>query len=168
MRFEQDGRGRFRPASRYSRRALVTFDTHDLPTLRGFWEGEDLALRRSLGLIASDDALDRARAERSRERAALRRRLVSDGHLPRGGPEPSHPELCAAVNAFLCSTPCPLAGLSLDDLAGEREAVNLPGVPSDQHPSWTRRMSRSIDELSRAPDVARALEGASARARGRR
>jgi len=165
MLFERDRRGRFRPASRYSRRALATFDTHDLPPLAGFWEGSDLALRRELGLIASDAELAQARAERDAEREALCARLATDGHLPRGGGEPSLAELCAALNAFLCRTPCPLVGVSLDDLAGEHRPVNVPGVSQDVHPSWTRRMSRSLVELASDADVEQALAGAASRAR---
>lgn len=163
MLFERDRRGRFRPASRYSRRALATFETHDLPPLAAFWRGSDLELRRELGLL-DGTGIEHARAERERERQALRSRLAADGHLARGGPEPSHAELCAAVNAFLCSTPCPLVGISLDDLAGETQPVNVPGVSQDVHASWTRRMARPLAELAADADVERALAGASARA----
>jgi len=48
-------------------------------------------------------------------------------------------------------------GLSLDDLTGEVEPVNLPGVAPDQWPSWTRRMTKSLEEMIESADVRRAL-----------
>jgi 4-alpha-glucanotransferase len=162
LMFERDRAGRFRPASRYSPRALVTANTHDLPPLAAFWSGADLCLRHELGLLEGA-ALARARAERAADRRALERRLVRDGLLPRDCATADVWQRCAAVNAFLCRTPSPLVGLSLDDLAGEEEPVNLPGVPTQVHPSWTRRMRLSLEEMARHPGLARAVDGASSR-----
>jgi 4-alpha-glucanotransferase len=164
--FERDSRGRFRPAHAYSRRALVTANTHDLPTLAGLWSGRDLALRRELGLIGSDADLEAARQEREALRRALLRRLSRDGDL-RATPEAcSYAELCGAVYRFLCRTPSPLVGVSCDDLAGEHEPVNIPGVSSDVFPSWTRRMERSVDSFTGDSEVRKALAGLAARSRG--
>jgi len=35
----------------------------------------------------------------------------------------------------------------LDDLGGESEPINLPGVSPERHPSWTRRMRLDVDEI---------------------
>jgi 4-alpha-glucanotransferase len=66
-------------------------------------------------------------------------------------------ELCGAVHGFLCRTPARLVGLSLDDLAGEIEPVNVPGVGPDQFPSWTRKMRESIETISMSDEVRTAL-----------
>ncbi len=145
--FERRGRS-FRASKRYSRRALVTANTHDLAPLAGFLSGRDLRLRREVGQIASDEELHALQRERDRDRDALRRRLVGEGLLP-SGPSPLHPDqFAAAVTAFLCRTPAPLVGLSLDDLVGETEPVNLPGVAGSDHRSWSRRMQVSLEQLT--------------------
>jgi 4-alpha-glucanotransferase len=164
MLFERDRRGSFRPASRYSRRALVTANTHDLPPLAGWCEGRDLEIRRALGL-ASAAGHARARRERAAECRRLLARLRRDGHLPRGTREPTAAERLRAVNRFLCATPAPLVGIALDDLAGEREPVNVPGVPPDRHPCWRRRLVRTLAALAEAADTRYALAGAARRAR---
>jgi 4-alpha-glucanotransferase len=162
--FERDRRGTFHPASQYSRRALVTVNTHDLPTLADYWAGRDLELRHELGLL-SDEALGEARVRRENERRALLRRLAADGCLPSPEEPDSFSQLCAAVNSFLCRTPAPLVGLSLDDLAGETDPVNVPGVPPERYPSWTRRMRLSVEALARDETIQEALTGAAERSR---
>ena len=59
-----------------------------------------------------------------------------------------------AVHRFLCSTPAALVGVYLEDLVGEREPVNLPGVSADLFRSWTRRLSHSLETLASDPEVA--------------
>jgi 4-alpha-glucanotransferase len=156
LTFEQQRRGTFRPSRGYLARALVCANTHDMAPLAGFWRGRDLTLRRQVGSIPSDAALRSARDDRERTKDALLRRLRAERRLPAGTPS-ADGALCAAVHSFLARTPATLLGLSLDDLAGEQEPVNLPGVGLDGFPSWSRKMTRALPELARAADVRRAL-----------
>jgi 4-alpha-glucanotransferase len=169
--FERTRAGTFRPAARYPRRALVTANTHDLPPLAGYWNGTDLDLRARIGLLAGT-ALADARRARERERRAIVRRLRGDRALPRsprGGDRETVDavRLRAAVHAFLCRTPSALAGIALDDLAGEVEPVNLPGVGADRYPSWTRRMCLPLARIAQAPESRAALAGTRGRVAGR-
>jgi 4-alpha-glucanotransferase len=161
--FERDARGGFKPARRISPRALVTANTHDLPSLAAFWSGSDLALRRRLGVIPDDAALVRARAAREAERRALLRRLDAEGAGLGADPDPAR--LRAAVYAFLCRTRAPLVGVALDDLAGEREPVNVPGLGPERFPAWTRRMARGLESLDSDPAAAAILRALAPRAR---
>jgi 4-alpha-glucanotransferase len=168
LTFEHDRRGTYRPSRGYLARALVCANTHDMAPLAGFWCGRDLTLRRRVGSIPSEEALRDARLARERTKQALLRRLRAEGVL-HAGQTSSDGALCAAVHAFLARTPATLLGLSLDDLAGEQEPVNLPGVGLDGFPSWSRKMTRALPELARAADVRQALGDVPAvRATGRR
>ncbi|HEY5658926.1 MAG TPA: 4-alpha-glucanotransferase, partial [Myxococcota bacterium] len=162
--FERDARG-FRAARTYSRRALITANTHDLPPLAGFAAGSDLALRRRIGAISEDSALAAARAERRETCRALARRLSREGLLPARTALPSHPQLAAAVHAFLARTPAPLVGLALDDLAGETEPVNLPGASAEVFASWRRRMALDLKSLARDAGAQQAVCAAAPRRR---
>ena len=157
--FEREKNGAFRPAAKYSPRAVVSINTHDHPPFAGFWSGRDLELRYQAGVIRSDRELAAARAERAAARAALLRRLRADRVLagPPGAEPPSIDRLCGTVHAFLARTPSPLLSVAMDDLLGETEPVNLPGVPPDKYPSWTRRACLPLESLDQDPAVQHAL-----------
>jgi 4-alpha-glucanotransferase len=48
-------------------------------------------------------------------------------------------------------------GLSLDDLVGETEPVNMPGVGQDKFPCWRRRLALPLERLADDAAVRRAL-----------
>jgi 4-alpha-glucanotransferase len=51
------------------------------------------------------------------------------------------------VHDFLAGSASVLVGVALDDVAGEREPVNLPGTGPAQFPSWQRRMACTLEQL---------------------
>ena len=155
MLFERDDHGAFKRAPEYEPLSLVTADTHDMPPLEGYWRGRDL----ELGLTRRDDPdLAPALAARARDRASVVSRLTADGVLPPGSDAIAGPALTGAVHRFLCSTPALLVGLALDDLAGETEPVNMPGLAQDRYPSWTRRMRTPVESLDSSPTVRESLQ----------
>ncbi len=151
--FERTKNGGFKPASSYASLALATPNTHDMPTLAGWWEGRDIKLRNDAGQLGAagrgdkDPAVAKARKERDAEKAALLRRLASDGLLPAAKEPASNTELRAAVHSFLCRSPAALVGMSIDDIVGEKNPVNMPGVAPDSFPSWTRRLRIPVETL---------------------
>ncbi|HEY9425591.1 MAG TPA: 4-alpha-glucanotransferase [Gemmatimonadaceae bacterium] len=172
MLFERERDGTFRPAASYEPLSLTTADTHDLPTLAGFWEGRDISLAAKLGRLEDADAESAALRTRQNDRRLLADRLIADGALKMDeasastgstpgsseaspasvGKPDSLPDATGIVNAvhrFLCSTPAVLVGISLDDLAGEVEPVNIPGITAEHFASWTRRMRTPLPELIR-------------------
>ena len=148
--FERDHNAEFRSPSQYSKRAMVTVNTHDLAPLKGYWEGIDLEVRRGVGQIATDEQLAEAYARRSCERNSLNRALHREGLAPEHG-SLDYADRCAAVHAFIARSPAPLIGISLDDLAGETEPMNLPGVDPTRYPCWTRRMRIPLEDLRSLP-----------------
>jgi len=150
--FEREG-DEFRPAAEYEPMSLATANTHDMPTLAGFWRGRDIEVKREVGVIPSDEAAEAQRRDRVQERRAILERLAAEGVLP----APEHPgsgaALRGAVHAFLSRTPAALVGLSLDDLVGEAEPVNVPGVSPSEFSAWTRKLATPIEELARDPRV---------------
>ncbi len=151
--FERGKDGEFQAPHSYAREALACISTHDLPTLRGWWKGNDIAERERLGIFDATTARLQRR-ERARDRLrllqALRRAgLAPDGITARGAGAavaelPDH--ALVGLHAFLARTRSRLVAVQLEDLVGMEDQANLPGTV-DEHPNWRRKLPVSLEEL---------------------
>ena len=158
--FERDG-DTFRPPRTWPVDAVACASTHDLPTLRGWWAGTDIAEREALGSLSGPEAFDARRAREQDRRGVLA--LLAESGFPTGatGEEPDlPPSVAVALHAFVAATPCVLAFAQLDDLAGEIAAVNLPGTDRER-PNWRRRMERTTKAIFADPSVLTQLKAVS-------
>lgn len=151
--FERDAQGEFNPPSAYPEAALATASTHDLPTLAGWWEGHDIALRAAHGHLGANADLESAFAERIRDRGQLLAALAREHLLPDDTPlDPAAvPTLTAALatalQAFLARTPCALFVVQPEDAFGAIEQANLPGTTTE-HPNWRRKLPVPLDDFA--------------------
>lgn len=136
----------------YPRLAVAVAGSHDLPTLRGWWQGSDIGLKQSLGLYPSEDEAASQQTMRDRERAGVSVALDL-GASPEGVTEQ---QFSAAVHRFLGQTSCILAMTQLDDLLGEQSPVNVPAT-STEHANWRRKYASAIEDLPRNQDALRLL-----------
>lgn len=153
--FERED-GSFAPPSHYAQKAMACVSTHDLPTLAGWWEGDDILERASLGLLSQEDAKAAATA-RLREKRELLAALRAEGLIGdnRDAGEPFDDALAAAMHSYVARSPSWLAMLQLDDLAGEIRAVNMLGTDRER-PNWRRKLpweTRNIFENPRAAAI---------------
>lgn len=124
----------FLPSREWPQHAAAMATTHDLPTLAGWWHGVDIAQRERAHLLGPRETAAGLRAQRAKDRACLWQRLAGD---PAAAPPRRTP--IAAMLGFVAAAPCPLMLATLEDLAGEREAPNVPGTVQE-FPNWRRRM----------------------------
>ncbi|MGJ0424964.1 glycogen debranching protein GlgX [Methylocystis sp.] len=144
--FERSGAG-FAPPAFYPKKAMACVSTHDLPTLEGWWAEADIAEKEALGLIVPA-AAEAARAARRAEKNALLDALRAQALIDNGrrSSDAFDDALALALHAFIARTPSLLAMAQLDDLAGERFAINLPGTDRERS-NWRRRLPESINAL---------------------
>jgi 4-alpha-glucanotransferase len=154
--FERDDAGAFRPPESYARNALATINTHDMPPLFGYLEAHDLPQLRALGVLSDETALEQLRSDRARAKAALLELLRREGLLA-NSVEVSDEELVVTVHRLLARTEALLCAAALDDVALEIDSLNIPGVASPEHPSWSKRMRVSVEVLAKDPIVLRCL-----------
>lgn len=153
MYFEKhyDSDQRFRKPDEYPPQSLVGADTHDLPTLRGFWSGDDLALRRSLDLFPAPDLHDRLQQAREEDRRRLLTALAEEGLLPDGIDRDRRETwvmdtpLVAAIHRYLARSRSRLLLANIEDLLGQDEQMNLPGTDRDVYPNWRRKLTVSLE-----------------------
>ncbi len=147
--FERDDGG-FKPPSAYPHKAWACVDTHDLPPLAGWWDGVDIAERLDLGLITPVEA-EKAEAERVRDKGELIDALTQAELCKDADPScPLGVELAAAIHAFVAQSGAALAIAQVEDLVGERVAVNLPGTDRER-PNWRLRLGAPLGKVFDSP-----------------
>ena len=152
--FERDGPRFIRPRG-WPSLSIACLSTHDLPTLAGWWKGNDVMLRREHGLIDGREAVRQRRArafERQEMLAAFCRNAVMSRRAARlmasrlRAEGPSYEALAVAAHRFIGRTGSRLACLRLADAVGEENPTNLPGT-SDGYPNWQRRLDVPLERL---------------------
>ena len=163
--FERDG-DRYRRPAAYPKLAFACAATHDLAPLAGWWAGLDIEERARLGLFGPEEA-HAARSALEVDKQALATALIETALLPADFmiSEPWSDALAAAIHAYMAATPSVLAAVQVEDLAGERIAVNLPGTDQER-PNWRRRVSTPLEQLFER-DTAKAILDAVRAARPR-
>jgi len=154
--FEKHAGGSFKTYSEYPEQALVSSTTHDLPTLAGFWIGEDIEARRRAGMFPDDAMYRRQVAERAVEKQKVLDLLHGLALLPGYFPTSvaQVPEMTGdlhnAVIGFLALTPSQLLAVNQEDLTKEIEQQNLPAT-TWQYPNWSRKMKFTLEQLRSEP-----------------
>ncbi len=156
---EQDEKAH-RPPSEYPEQAMVVVNTHDLPTLIGYWQGRDLLLRKEHNAFPSDDLRERQVLARARDRTSILVVLENQSLLPEGistedpktVPEMSE-DLILAIHTYLARTPSKIFTVAMDDVTKEMDQVNLPGTGGVHN--WLRKLSMDLDDLKDSAFMAR-------------
>ena len=154
--FEKNFAGGFKTPEEYPRRAVATVTTHDLPTLAGFWEERDLALRRQLRLYPKAEAADQEAAARDRDRELLLQALDRQGLLEACDPSipksrACGPEVSRGVLEYLARSPAALLEVRLEEVFRFKEQQNLPGT-THEHPNWQRKLPLTLEEMAASPE----------------
>ncbi len=148
--FEKDPDGEFPPPANLPRQCLVTVSNHDLPTLRGYWRGDDIALRQQLALYASDHQREAQVVARVQDRARLLFALGREGLLPENVDAdpmrvPDLPQaLMVAIHRYLARGPSMVLTFQMEDALGVVSQVNVPGTTSE-HPNWRRKLPVALE-----------------------
>jgi 4-alpha-glucanotransferase len=151
--------GRFRRPDEYVVRALATATTHDMPTLRSYWEGRDIELRRNLHLYPSVEIENQILREREHDREMLLSALRDEGLSP---PQPATAfdaftaDLAQSLHLYLARSATALVALQIEDLLGMVDPVNVPGTDRE-YPNWQRKLTEDIEDMALRSDFAAQL-----------
>ena len=166
--FERRDDGSWKAPHDYPEQSLAVVTTHDLPTLTGFWSGEDIQVRAGLGAFRDEGARRQAWDERQQDKSRMLQALKSEGLLPEGlSEDPASapamtPALCRAIHLYLAKSRSAVVLANVEDGLEELAQTNLPGTV-EQHPNWSRKYALSIDGFlsdARLRDLGAALRSA--------
>ena len=140
MLFERWDDGSFKHPQDYKADALITFSTHDLPTLTGWTSSHDLRVKWGLGLDPgeSEEAREDARA---RIRHALREQNIGAGEIT-----------LTEIIRFLARSPSRLLVVEIDDVLDLEDQPNIPGTMLE-HPNWRRRLPVALEDFRYHPGL---------------
>lgn len=148
--FENDDKV-FHAPEAWPEQSMAVATTHDLPTLRGYWESGDLTLGKTLGLYPDEELLSGLYDDREQAKQGLLTALHQHGCLPqRAGKKalrmPMSSILNRALQRYIADSNSALLGLQPEDWLDMSSPVNVPGT-SDQYQNWRRKLAVSLEEM---------------------
>ncbi len=179
--FEQDETGHFLSPEHIRSTTLATVDTHDLPPLAGYLDGEHVRIRESLNLLVDPPARvwKEAQEERARMVSTLEGAGLLNAQSPRARLDPrgeaiddlqdeaakaeaafhaaasasySEEAIIEAMHCYIARTPAELIAISLVDCVGEKRAQNQPGT-NNEYPNWRVPLADETNELVFVEDL---------------
>ncbi|MFQ2292577.1 4-alpha-glucanotransferase [Aeromonas enteropelogenes] len=165
-RSKEDG-GFISPAH-YAEQAMSALTTHDMPTLKGFWHCDDLALGRELGLYPDEDVLKTLYADRHQAKQRIldslhAHKVISDNISRDVNWVGMNTELNHGLQIHMSRGSCALFSTQLEDWLEMDKPVNVPGT-SYEYPNWRRKLSADLEDIF-ANEALKALAGQMSRAR---
>lgn len=148
--------GYYSPAH-YNAQSMSVLCTHDMPTLRGFWNSDDLKLGEELGLYPDKAQLARLLSDRLLSKQKILDSVNWHGLLPDGiGADatlvPMDRRLSEALQLHVAAGSSALLSLQLEDWLEMEQPVNVPGTV-DQYPNWRRKLTVDLDEMFMSENV---------------
>jgi len=144
--FERGPDAAFRLPAQWSPAMSATTTTHDLPSVAGWWSGNDIAWRARLDLLGPEQDVATEHTLRQTDRLALWQAFSQAGLVTGSCPPASSLQAVDAALAFVGLTPAPLVTIPIEDLLALREQPNIPGTVSG-HPNWCRRLDGALPAL---------------------
>ncbi|WP_108649787.1 4-alpha-glucanotransferase [Dongshaea marina] len=155
--FERAKDGGFYSPKHYPEQAMAVLTTHDMATLEGFWNCEDLELGRKLGIYPDPEQLQQLYDSRHQSKQRILDSMLGHGTLPESVSAdvswcPMTQELNHGMQKHLALCSSALLSFQLEDWLEMDQPVNVPGT-SDEYPNWRRKLTRNLSELFANPKI---------------
>ena len=142
----------------YPAQAMTTLSTHDMPTLYGYWQADDLTLGQKLGLYPDTDVLNRLYADREQAKQRMLDSLHSQHSLPDDCSRHAHgmqmhSALNRGIHYHVAQSNSALLGLQPEDWLNMTMPVNIPGTTHEIYPNWRRKLSCTLEAMFHNSDV---------------
>lgn len=144
--FEQRQGEGFIPPNDYPLKSVSVHNTHDLPTLKGYWNGFDIEFRKRTSIWDEETAKVFSTSREREKREILD--LLNRENIRIGEENGKDFEISFRDGMFelLGRTSSEYSIFSLHDILMEEEQTNFPGT-SEEYPNWKIRYSKDLKEL---------------------
>ncbi|WP_289028512.1 4-alpha-glucanotransferase [uncultured Paraglaciecola sp.] len=146
--FEQAKDGGFYSPAHYPEQSMATLTTHDMPTLKGYWNCYDLELGKELSLYPNSRVLNELYNSRHRNKQAILDTLHGHNSVTEEvGYDVNSVGMSRALNfgmqLHMAAGSSELLSLQLEDWLEMDKPVNIPGT-SDEYPNWRRKLTQDL------------------------
>ena len=147
--FSREG-DRFYAPDDFKSRALTCISNHDIPTLKAWWNCNDLDLRHKLGIYDSE-MTQREKEARHENKVVMLKTLQDIGEAPQDmnpddmGSMGYNRELWEKMHYYLAKTASKIVVIQMEDVMEIDTMVNIPGT-STEYPNWSRKLTQTVHD----------------------
>ncbi len=149
------GWGDFKSPYQYPKNVVASVGTHDMPPLKMWWFGYDIALSRKLGIIASDEDMYNNYHKREADRWKLLKAMDENQVWPEDNRRhgdylygEGYPEgLEEAVHRFMAKSNAQIFLVQPEDIFQVDKLQNLPGTDRDKYPNWRLKLPINLEDM---------------------
>jgi 4-alpha-glucanotransferase len=137
----------------YPLNCVATINTHDLPTLAGYWLGKDIEEKLKIGILTEQEAkklLEIRNKERNKIIEMFNKKQYFKDKEPLTEDSIFDSEIVYYFYRLLSETPSKIVLASIYDMMGESDQPNVPGTVNE-YPNWRLRLSVPIEEIENNP-----------------
>ena len=151
----KDENGTMKAPDEYEEKYFASVGTHDMPPLKAWWFGREIATMRNLGLYSEEDMVS-AYHWREHERRLLLGALDKENVWPKDNLRhgdylygEAYPEgIDEAVHAYMAKTKSEVLLLMPEDIFQSEKIQNLPGTDVDKFPNWRAKQVIDIEDIA--------------------
>lgn len=149
--------GKSKPLSHYPYQAMTTLSTHDLPTVKGYWQEYDIELGKQYGVYPNNDVLNYVQENRIFSKKAFSQALEEQGIIAESESVIMSDKLNHQLQTYVAETNSALFATQPEDWLTMLEPVNIPGT-STEYPNWRRKLTKTTEEIFRDAKVKALLQ----------
>ena len=144
--------GTYKQPNEYPLHALCTAGSHDLPTLKEYWNNNDLIRRETLDLFPSEEMKHQQWQARNDDRHAIKQTLFNEGLISKEAFEDNieselSPALALSIQKYMARSQSLLMTVQLEDILSQENQINIPGTVSE-YPNWRHKITIDIEDWS--------------------
>ncbi|MDH2998798.1 4-alpha-glucanotransferase [Pasteurellaceae bacterium LFhippo2] len=150
--------GESKALENYPYQAMTALSTHDLPTIKGYWQSYDFELGEKYNVYPSEDVLTYLKQNRAESKAAFRKAVEASGLKLEKDSENMSRRFSHQLQSYVANTNSALYGTQPEDWLNMLEPVNIPGT-SSEYPNWRRKLSKTTEQIFADKGIIKLLEG---------